>query len=146
MTDAASSPGGKILDLEDAGLSIDMLDVDKLRDWARLLLENGPDISYWGSVSFVVGKMQIMATEMEKAIRDIGALRSECARLRALVASSSVPQGLHDAIMNLRADTPDVPPRTDWAQGYRLGHRDARHAAAELVASLVGGDAQKDEK
>lgn len=67
--------------LDDLGLSIDMLDVDRLRDWARLLLEHGADISHWGSVPFVVGKMQIMATEMEKAIRDIGVLRAERAAL-----------------------------------------------------------------
>ncbi len=61
---------------DDLGLSIDMLDVDRLRDWANLLLIHGPDISYWGSLHFVVSKMQIMATEMEKAIRDIGTLRA----------------------------------------------------------------------
>ncbi len=39
---------------------------------------------------------------------------------------------LHDAIMNLRAD---VPGDCD-EKSYRIGHRDARHAAAELVAAL----------
>lgn len=63
-------------DEDDRGLSIDMLDVDRLRDWARLLLVHGADISHWGSVPFVAGKMQIMATSLEKAIRDIGELRA----------------------------------------------------------------------
>jgi hypothetical protein len=61
---------------DDIGLSIDMLDVDRLREWARLLLVHGPDVSYWGSVAFVVTRMQIMATDIEKAVRDIGRLRA----------------------------------------------------------------------
>lgn len=62
----------------DLGLSIDMLDVDRLREWARLLLLHGDEINHWcwwGSVPSVASKMQIMATEMEKAIRDIGMLQ-----------------------------------------------------------------------
>ena len=53
-----------------------MLDVDRLREWARLLLVHGPDISHWGSVPFVASKMQTLATDLEKAIRDIGRLRA----------------------------------------------------------------------
>ena len=62
------------------GLSIDMLDVDCLREWARLLLVHGADISHWASVPHVAGKMQILATNIEKAVRDIGKLR-EIAKL-----------------------------------------------------------------
>ena len=47
---------------DDLGLSIDMLDVDRLREWARLILVHGADISHWGSVPFVASKMQILAT------------------------------------------------------------------------------------
>jgi len=64
------------IDLETCGLSIDMLDVDRLRNWAQLLLTHGADISHWGSVTFVAGTMQILATDIEKAVRDIGALRA----------------------------------------------------------------------
>jgi hypothetical protein len=43
---------------------------------------------------------------------------------------------LHAAIMNLRGD---VDP--DWTQAerhmYKIGHRDARHAAAELVIAAL---------
>lgn len=60
---------------DDLGLSIDMLDVDRLREWARLILVHGPDISYWGSPTFVASKMQTLATCIEKAVRDIGTLR-----------------------------------------------------------------------
>lgn len=67
----------------DLGLSIDMLDVDRLREWALLLLIHGADIGHWGSVSHVAGKMQMIATSIERAIRDIGALRSLLATERA---------------------------------------------------------------
>ena len=41
---------------------------------------------------------------------------------------------LHAKIMNLECNEPDLN-RTSVAPAYRLGHRDARHAAAELVAA-----------
>jgi len=69
----------------DLGLSVDMLDVDRLRDWARLLLTHGADIGHWGSVPHVAGKMQIMATGLEKAIRDIGTLRAQLAATHAAI-------------------------------------------------------------
>jgi len=65
------------------GLSVDMLDVDRLRDWARLLLTHGADIGHWASVPHLASKMQTLATMLEKAIRDIGALRDERTRLRS---------------------------------------------------------------
>ena len=48
---------------------------------------------------------------------------------------------LHQRIMNLRADKAGLQP-SPLRLAYRDGHRDARHAAAELVAALtVVGDA-----
>ena len=41
---------------------------------------------------------------------------------------------LHAKIMNLECNEPDLN-RTSVAPAYRLGHRDARHAAAELAAT-----------
>ena len=41
---------------------------------------------------------------------------------------------LHNAIMNIPCDA-DVLGLPDKATAYRIGHRDARHAAAELVAA-----------
>ena len=41
---------------------------------------------------------------------------------------------LHAKIMNLECNEPDLN-RTSVAPAYRLGHRDARHAAAELAAA-----------
>ena len=72
---------------DDRGLSIDMLDVDRLREWARLLLVHGADIGHWGSVPHVAGRMQILATNIEKAVRDIGILRAERAALPSAPAS-----------------------------------------------------------
>jgi hypothetical protein len=50
---------------------------------------------------------------------------------------------LHNRMMNLQAGVPPVPDEDKlpgsaevlWAQGYKTGHRDARHAAAELALS-----------
>ena len=42
---------------------------------------------------------------------------------------------LHAKIMNLQCNEPDLN-RTSVAPAYRLGHRDARHAAAELAATI----------
>lgn len=47
---------------------------------------------------------------------------------------------LHDAIMNIPIDIPDQCHETmERETAYRVGHRDARHAAAELAAPLVAG-------
>lgn len=50
-------------------------------------------------------------------------------------AATQVPSDLHAAIMNL----PGIPERHDAAfiLGYRAGHRDARHGAAELAQAAL---------
>lgn len=68
---------------DESGLTVDMLDVDRLREWARLLLVHGADVSHWASVPYVAGKMQTLATGLEKAIRDIGTLRRHRQLLRS---------------------------------------------------------------
>ena len=83
-SDSKSVADGLRLSSEDStGLHVDMLDVDRLREWARLFLVHGCDISHWGSVPHVAGKLQTLATELEKTIRDIGRLREQRDRLRA---------------------------------------------------------------
>jgi hypothetical protein len=47
--------------------------------------------------------------------------------------SQPVPEQLHNAIMNLRADKVGLQP-SPMRAAYREGHRDARHAAAELAS------------
>ena len=42
---------------------------------------------------------------------------------------------LHAKIMNIKADTRSVPRTGSKAFAYKMGHRDARHAAAELAMS-----------
>lgn len=49
---------------------------------------------------------------------------------------------LHSAIMNLPCKVPTIEASNGkhdliWASGYKLGHRDARHAAAELVCAAI---------
>jgi phytoene dehydrogenase-like protein len=49
--------------------------------------------------------------------------------------------GLHAAIMNLPCKFEaawQTPAPSDWIEGYVNGHRDTRHAAAELAASHEG--------
>ena len=43
---------------------------------------------------------------------------------------------LHNQIMNLQCDTSELPVGYGHDMAYKLGHRDARHAAAELVTTI----------
>lgn len=61
---------------DDLGLSIDMLDADRLRLWADRISEYGRDITQWGSPAFVVEQLRRIATGIEQAVRDIGVLRA----------------------------------------------------------------------
>lgn len=45
-------------------------------------------------------------------------------------------QDLHDAIMRLHCDPASGYPAWQWS-AYHAGHRDARHAAAELVIAAL---------
>jgi len=49
---------------------------------------------------------------------------------------------LHGRIMNLPCDVPDAAQNRAVRLAYKLGHKDARHAAAELVDEL---EQQRDE-
>ncbi len=110
---------------DDLGLSVDMLDVDRLRDWARLLLVHGADISQWGSVPFVASKMQTLATELEHAIRDIGTLRS------ALAASTQAQKEAEQRADCLLAAGPYVQGLSgDYKSGYSNGYAKGRHIEA----------------
>lgn len=83
----SSDPRDTSPEKEDAlGLSIDMLDADRLREWARLLLVHGADITHWSSVPFVASKLQTIATGVEKAVRDIVTLRQGLAEKDAEIA------------------------------------------------------------
>lgn len=62
-------------DPNDLGLSLDMLDVDRLRTWAEKIETHGPMLTHWASPSFLVDRMRDIATRLETAIHEIGALR-----------------------------------------------------------------------
>lgn len=60
----------------DLGLSIDMLDVDRLRSWANLIDIHGNDISHWSQRQFVIDWLKEFAGRLETAVREIGELRA----------------------------------------------------------------------
>jgi hypothetical protein len=53
------------------------------------------DIGHWGSVPFVASKMQTLATDIEKAVRDIGTLRSRLVEAES-IAQRSAPSPMSD--------------------------------------------------
>lgn len=57
------------------GLSVDMLDVDRLRSWATLLEIHGNDISHWSERSFVIAWLREFADRLDTTIREVGILR-----------------------------------------------------------------------
>jgi len=80
----------------------------------------------------------------------IASWKTEIARLQDLVAtaegkSAPQPSDLHDAIMRTQCDVEKCSSK-DWVTAYKEGHRDARHAAAELVAASVQQDRQDAER
>lgn len=64
---------------EDCGLSIDMLDADRLRAWADKVEAHGADISHWASCAFVVAELRRIADGVSRAVDDIGSLRKQAA-------------------------------------------------------------------
>lgn len=66
---------------EDIGLSIDMIDADRLRAWGRNIVQHGDRITEWGSTHFVSQECQRLADAIAEAVTDIGQLRAEITRL-----------------------------------------------------------------
>lgn len=60
----------------EVGVNVDMLDVDRLREWARLIDTFGPDITHWGQPQFVATKMRDIADRLETEVREVGQLRA----------------------------------------------------------------------
>jgi hypothetical protein len=75
----------------DLGLSIDMLDVDRLRSWASLIDIHGADITHWGRVPFVVAKLCEIADGIERAVKEIGQLRALQTTLAGRVGVGQMP-------------------------------------------------------
>lgn len=65
---------------------------------------------------------------------------------RQVVAPEGAKTDLHAAIMNIRCDVPSQYDIDSVRVIYKIGHRDARHAAAELVAAspVVDGAVERD--
>src|SRR5690348_4708725 len=60
----------------DIGLSVDMLDVDRLKSWASLIEIHGNDISHWAQAAFVVSWLREFAGRLDATVRDVGTLRA----------------------------------------------------------------------
>ena len=117
---------------DDCGLSIDMLDVDRLREWARLLLVHGADISHWGSVPHVASKMQILATSIEKAVRDIGELRKLASLSGEATPSAATPT---DAEVNAAIN--ELAERAKRGITSTSGHAWGKAAEVDRLADLL---------
>lgn len=53
----------------EARTDLDMLQVDRLRAWARNIREYGPDITQWGSPAFVAEECERIAADVERSIK-----------------------------------------------------------------------------
>jgi hypothetical protein len=86
---------------EGIGLSLDMLDADRLRLWAARFEEYGPNLTEWGSVEFVAQELRRIAAGIEAAVRDVGALRERCAAYLASGGLFNPELANHDAVRDL---------------------------------------------
>lgn len=62
---------------DELGLNVDMLDVDRLRDWADKLGLYGADVTHWCDLKFLIKKLTDIASRLEQEVRDVGMLRAE---------------------------------------------------------------------
>ena len=92
------------------------------QDVAARLRKDGAEVSR------AYDLVSVKAAETADARLEILELQAELAQLRAQLTT------LHGKIINLPAS--DVVARV-LGDSYRLGHRDARHAAAELCVTLL---------
>lgn len=106
----AASPA----DLELLGLSIDMLDADRLRIWAEKIETHGADISHWSSPVFVVKELRRMADGICAAVKDIGTLRATGEGARDDQDSREAAERIVDRRKN--ASDQDAERRMDSAQ------------------------------
>jgi hypothetical protein len=77
----AQAPATDLLD--NLGLSIDMLDVDRLRKWADNIDTYGADLTQWSYPQFISEWLRNHADDVEAAVRDIGTLRASPAVAQA---------------------------------------------------------------
>jgi hypothetical protein len=61
---------------DEIGLSVDMLDVDRLRKWAENVETYGPDLTLWAYPQFVSEWLRGLADRLDTTVRDIGVLRA----------------------------------------------------------------------
>lgn len=119
---AAQSPAPSPIAVEQAkelGLNVDMLDVDRLRNWARLIGDGGHDITNWADSMFVAGKLRDIADRLAKEIADVGVLR-------AAIANHCVqcPQCQDVALRAVQSSAPAPSPAPEGWQPIETARRD----------------------
>ena len=125
------------------GLNIDMLDVDRLQDWARLIADDGGhNITRWGSTTFVVSKLKDIANRMAQEIKDVGVLRRQ---VGSVPDSSSAKQAVERAGAQ-REDHSNTLATSSLSEAIPVGQQnkdDARLAPAS--ASRLESDQRDDQ-
>jgi hypothetical protein len=102
-------------DHDAAGLSIDMLDVDRLRTWSHNISTHGSDLTQWSSPPFVAKWLWEFADRVEANVRDVGSLRAQRDALIGAIDEYLGRGGLwnpeqmdHDAVRRLLIDAREV--------------------------------------
>lgn len=72
------------------GLRLDMLDADRIREWARNIEQSGHDLTMWVSVPFFIGRLRELAGNVEQMVRDMGALRRQRVELTKAVQGNAL--------------------------------------------------------
>lgn len=90
---------------DDRGLSIDMLDADRLRQWAVNIDTYGYDLRQWADRGWLAQRLRTMADCVELAVREIGSLREDATRLQQLTTSLAAQEAkisrLRDALIEV---------------------------------------------
>lgn len=120
---------------DDLGLSIDMLDADRLRGWADKIEQYGANISYWSDPAFVVAWLRAFAGRLDEAVRDIGNLRALAAPPTPAPESRSVQR--RKAIMRGEPMPTFAAPAPDH-EALMANYEIALQRAAAIILVLRG--------
>lgn len=74
--------------LESAVFAFDMLDVDRLNQWAQRIEDYGANITEWGSPAFVAEKLRDIARRLERSVRSVPATAVHGQDLRDQLAAA----------------------------------------------------------
>lgn len=138
-------PSPAALTPEAAGLSIDMLDVDRLRQWAGNIETYGGDLTHWGSTGFIVKMLRDLADRLAAAVRDIGTLRQSPspARVEATEGAPDDPGECPDIVTASREQRLTVDLIYAWVNHLYVGTSGlVRECVNFLVAEVRADEAE----